>query len=168
MFTAKIDRKEYKTEFTDTNFLKGIVNGKSFHLDIVKNNDKSYHIIFNNKSYNIIIISADNQEKNISLKINGKPFDVKVYDELDILLKNMGIKSKKADVKKELRAPMPGLIVNIPVKKGDFVKQGETLLVLEAMKMENNLKAETDVTIKDIKAKTGNSAEKNEVLIVFE
>ncbi|MCF6185251.1 MAG: biotin/lipoyl-binding protein [Bacteroidales bacterium] len=63
---------------------------------------------------------------------------------------------------------MPGLIVKIPVKKDDFVKQGEILLVLEAMKMENNLKAEHDVTIKNILVQNGNSVEKNEVLIVFE
>ncbi len=167
MITASVNNNEYKIEFSNNNYTQGKINNSDFFIDLIKNNN-SYHILFNQKSYNINIISVDTEEKTISLKINNKSFNIKLTEEIDFLLKKMGIKNKSGQHKKELKAPMPGLIVNIPVKKGDFVKQGETLLVLEAMKMENNLKAEHDVTIKNISAEKGNSVEKNEVLIVFE
>ncbi len=167
MTIATVNGKDYRVEFFDNKFSEGSINNTNFTLDIIKNNTRSFHILFNKKSFNLTIISVDTEEKTISLKINNSDFTVKLTEEIDLLLKKMGIKSKSKQLKKELKAPMPGLIVNIPIKKGDFVKQGETLLVLEAMKMENNLKAEHDVTVKDIPAKKGDSVEKNEVLIVF-
>ena len=60
---------------------------------------------------------------------------------------------------------MPGLVVDIPVSEGQAVKKGETLLILEAMKMENALKATADVTIGRIAVKKGMAVEKNEMLI---
>ncbi len=168
MLTAKINDKEYKIEFSNNNLSEGKINDKNFILDIEKETEHSLHVISDNVSYKVTITDINTDTKNVKLKINNKKYDVTLTDELDRMLKTMGIKSKSGQAKKELKAPMPGLVVNIPVKKGDFVKQGETLLVLEAMKMENNLKAEHDLTIKDIKTEKGNSVEKNEVLIIFE
>lgn len=168
MITTSVNNKDFIIEFSDKEYSQGKINNSDFTLDIIKNDRNSYHILYKHKSFNINIISVDTEEKTVLLKINNTSFTVKLTEEIDLLLKKMGIKSKSKQLKKELKAPMPGLIVNIPVKKGDKIKQGETLLVLEAMKMENNLKAEHDVTIKDIQAEKGNSVEKNEVLIVFE
>ncbi len=168
MITASLNNKDYKIEFSNNTYLKGTINNSEFILDSVKNNQHSFHILYKHKSYNINIITVDTEEKTVSLKINNTAHTIKLTEEIDLLLNKMGIKSKSKQFKKELKAPMPGLIVNIPVKKGDKINQGETLLVLEAMKMENNLKAEHDVAIKEIPVKEGNSVEKNEVLIVFE
>ena len=168
MITASVNNNDYKIEFLNKTCSRGIINNSEFNIDLIKNNNYSYHILYNQKSYNINIISVDTQEKLVLLKINNNSFNIKLTEEIDLLLKQMGIKNKSKQHKKELKAPMPGLIVNIPVNIGDKIKQGETLLVLEAMKMENNLKAEHDVIIKDISAEKGNSVEKNEVLIVFE
>jgi biotin carboxyl carrier protein len=68
----------------------------------------------------------------------------------------------------ELKAPMPGLVLDVRVKVGDVIKKGEPLVVLEAMKMENVLKSIADVTIKKIAIEKGNAVEKNQVLIFFE
>jgi len=168
MITASVNNNDYKIEFLNKEYSQGIINNSDFNIDLIKNNNNSYHVLYNKKSYNINIVSEDTEEKTILLKINNNSFNIKLTEEIDLLLKQMGIKNKSKQQKKELKAPMPGLVVNIPVNKGDKIKQGETLLVLEAMKMENNLKAEHDVTIKDISAEKGNSVEKNEVLILFE
>ena len=168
MILASLNDKDYKIEFSDKEYSQGTINDTNFFLDIIKNGQNSYHILYNNKSFKVNILSVDSEEKTVLLKINNTSYTVKLTEEIDLLLKKMGIKNKTKQLKKELKAPMPGLIVNIPVKKGDKIKQGEILLVLEAMKMENNLKAVHDVTIKDISAEKGNSVEKNEVLIVFE
>ena len=168
MILASLNNKDYKIEFSDKGYSQGTINDTNFFLDIIKNSQNSYHILYNNKSFKVNILSVDSEEKTVLLKINNTSYTVKLTEEIDLLLKKMGIKNKAKQLKKELKAPMPGLIVNIPVKKGDKIKQGETLLVLEAMKMENNLKAVHDIIIKDIPAEKGNSVEKNEVLIVFE
>jgi biotin carboxyl carrier protein len=68
---------------------------------------------------------------------------------------------------KEVKAPMPGLIFEIKVQEGDEVKKGDTLVILEAMKMENILKSPGDGIIKEIRIKKGDSVEKNQVLIQF-
>ena len=71
-------------------------------------------------------------------------------------------------VAKELKAPMPGLVLKIEVEVGQTIKEGDALVVLEAMKMENVLKSPADVVIKSIGVTEGNAVEKNEVLIEFE
>ncbi|MCB0353046.1 MAG: hypothetical protein KDD64_05955 [Bdellovibrionales bacterium] len=68
---------------------------------------------------------------------------------------------------KELRAPMPGVVVSIPIKEGDSVAQGETLLVVEAMKMENNIPAPRDGTVKKIHVQSGQELEPNALLVSF-
>ena len=67
----------------------------------------------------------------------------------------------------DLKAPMPGLVVDVTVSPGDQVKKGDKLLVLEAMKMENILKAPADATVKGVNISKGKTVEKNEVLIQF-
>jgi biotin carboxyl carrier protein len=68
----------------------------------------------------------------------------------------------------DLKAPMPGLILQIAVNEGDIVKKGDTLLILEAMKMENVLKAQGDGIIKKIAVNKGDRVEKNHLLIKFQ
>lgn len=167
MFTAKINKKKYTVEFTDDTFRSGKINNKKFRLDLI-NNEKYFHVIRDNKSYNINIISIDYSEKKVQLKINNTVHHISLTGELDQLIKTMGIKQKLTAKNQNLKAPMPGLVTDIPVQKGDQIKKGEKLLVLEAMKMENNLKAESDLIIKEIIAEKGKSVEKNEVLIIFE
>ena len=62
---------------------------------------------------------------------------------------------------------MPGLIIDLKVKTGDTVKAGDSLLILEAMKMENMLKSPGDGVVKNVKVKKGDAVEKNQVLIEF-
>jgi biotin carboxyl carrier protein len=66
-----------------------------------------------------------------------------------------------------IKAPMPGLIIDLRVKEGDVVKQNDPLIILEAMKMENVIKSPGDGTVKAVKVQKGNSVEKNQVLIEF-
>ncbi|MES1155975.1 MAG: biotin/lipoyl-containing protein, partial [Pseudorhodoplanes sp.] len=74
---------------------------------------------------------------------------------------------KAADTGKQLLCPMPGLVVSIAVKEGQDVKVGETLAVVEAMKMENVLRAERDATVKSIKTKPGDSLAVDAVIMEF-
>jgi biotin carboxyl carrier protein len=67
-----------------------------------------------------------------------------------------------------LKAPMPGLILKIEIEVGQSIKKGDGLIIIEAMKMENELKAHTSGIVKEIKVKSGQPVEKNQVLVIFE
>ena len=86
---------------------------------------------------------------------------------MDVLLEQMGIDMAAANVVNDLKAPMPGLVLEIPVSVGQEIKKGDQLIILEAMKMENVLKAVGDGVVKSIEVGKGDSVEKNQVLIKF-
>jgi biotin carboxyl carrier protein len=88
-------------------------------------------------------------------------------DKFDVLLEKMGMNSNSGSKINNVRAPMPGLIIELKVNDGDEVKAGDTLLILEAMKMENIIKSPGDAKVKLVKVRMGDSVEKNQVLIEF-
>jgi biotin carboxyl carrier protein len=168
MVKATINERQFQIDFVDKQFQKGLINNQSFELDMIKSDDDSWHILRNGKSYNIEIIKIDQAEKRVALKINGKTVNVKLTDRFDDLLKSLGMDNMASKKVLELKAPMPGLVLNIVVKEGDSISKGDALLVLEAMKMENNIKSPTDGIIKKIHAVKGNAVEKNQLLISFQ
>ncbi len=143
------------------------VNGKSFELDSVKIDAKNYHIIQDNKSYSVELVSVD-ADKNMQIKVNGNVYNVSVKDQFDLLLQQLGMEDLASQKVKNVKAPMPGLVLGITVTTGQEVKKGDNLLVLEAMKMENILKSPADGIIGKIKINTGDKVEKNAILIEFE
>lgn len=142
------------------------VNGKQTNLDVVKISENEYSVIKDNQSFNVEFISQDG--KNIKLLVNRNEYIAEVKDSLDLLLDKMGISAVAGAKENELKSPMPGLVLDIKVEVGQEVKEGEPVIVLEAMKMENILKAPTDVTIKTIAVEKGKNVEKNAVLVEFE
>jgi biotin carboxyl carrier protein len=141
------------------------INDKLFSGDIKQVGPFSYNIIYNGESMNLEVLVSDAKNKKHQLKINGKVVDVQLEDKYDELLKKLGMDASSSQKIGDLKAPMPGLVVNIPVSEGDVIKKGDVLLILEAMKMENALKAVADATVKKIMVKTGQAVEKNQVLI---
>jgi len=136
--------------------------------DLYKISDKQFHAIYQNKSFLLTVISADWQNKTCTIKINQHIFEVKIQEEIDLLLQSMGMNSLKNNKVNEIKAPMPGLILDIKVEEGQAIQKGDTLLILEAMKMENILKAPNEGVVKTIIAKKGTNVEKNQILIVLQ
>ncbi|WP_226390875.1 acetyl-CoA carboxylase biotin carboxyl carrier protein subunit [Penaeicola halotolerans] len=143
------------------------VDNEIFDWDVQKISDNEFHIIKNHQSYRCELIAVEAEEKKVILKINNKVAEFKVKDKFDLLLEKLGMSSLASTQLKDIKAPMPGLILDIKVKVGDEVKKGEPILILEAMKMENLLKSPGDGTISAIKVKKGDSVEKNQVMILF-
>ena len=111
----------------------------------------------------------DNSEDNsLKIKINQRVFEVKKKGELDDLISALGLDIPKVRKLKELQAPMPGRIVQISVTVGQDLNIGDEILSLEAMKMENILKAEGVGKVKAIFAEANQVVEKGFVLIEFE
>ncbi len=97
--------------------------------------------------------------------INGRMTEVHVKDERAMLLEEFGLEPDAGAGEREVRAPMPGLVLDVLVEEGDTVAADEGLVVLEAMKMENELAAPAAGTVATIHATQGDAVEKNALLI---
>lgn len=138
---------------------------KDWDIQLVANNQ--WHILYKNHSFNLQLLQVIPETKTIEWNINHKIVQTQYHSELDLLLQSLGLNNASTAKIKELKSPMPGLIKKILVKPGDSVEKGDGLLTLEAMKMENILKAPANLTIQQIKVSEGNAVDKNQVLIVF-
>jgi biotin carboxyl carrier protein len=137
-------------------------------LDIVSNADGTFHILRNQKKYLVEVLSFDKYNKTMQLKINGNIYIVNIQDKYDQLVSKLGL-NKTASIKiNEIKAQMPGLVLEIDVKEGDTIQKGDKVLILEAMKMENVIKALGEGVVKKIHVKKGQSIEKGQLLIELE
>ncbi|WP_259068381.1 acetyl-CoA carboxylase biotin carboxyl carrier protein subunit [Mucilaginibacter sp. X4EP1] len=157
---------EYNYE-VDKNENGLVINGATVAADISALNESTLHIINKLQSYNAEIISFNRSEKTAEIKINNNIYSVTAKDQFDILLDKMGLSSLNNVKVSEIKAPMPGMVLKVFATEGMEIKKGENLFVLEAMKMENIIKAPADVTVKTVKIKPGDKVEKGQVLMVF-
>lgn len=164
MFSVTIQNKTYSVENTDH---KIQVNGKTIEWDLKWISDRKIHLIFENKSIEAELISFDKESKTIQIRLGDKTSTLLVKDRFDILLEQLGMNSNNTGVIKDIKAPMPGLILELKVTPGDVVKKGDVVLILEAMKMENIIKSPGDGVVKAVKVVLKQSVEKNQVLIQF-
>ncbi len=142
-------------------------NGELIEADALDLSNFKRHIIWKDKSYNLELISLNKEEKTAQIKVNGNVYAVQVKDQFDQLLKQLGMDNLTANKVQQIKAPMPGLVLQVLVAEQTEVKKGDNLLVLEAMKMENMLKSPADGLIKKILVKAGDKVEKNQILIQF-
>lgn len=164
MHKATVNNKVFEIDSDEAGWL---VNGEPHTWDIVQLADGYYHILYKNKSYRAELIKNDAETKTITLKINGRNYSVNLKDKFDLLLEKMGMTNTASSKVNSIKAPMPGLIIDLKIKSGDTVKAGDALLILEAMKMENILKSPGEGVVKNVRVKKGDSVEKGQVLIEF-
>ncbi|WP_456375933.1 acetyl-CoA carboxylase biotin carboxyl carrier protein subunit [Lutibacter sp.] len=157
-FKVKVnDSFEYNFKSSDLN-----------KLDLLKLSKSKFHVINNNKPFFINLKKNHFFNKEYLITINDNEYSVKISNPLDVLIKEMGFSIGSSKKSNEIKAPMPGLILDINVKEGQEVKEGDALLILEAMKMENSIGSPRDGIIKSIHAKSGETTEKGEILIELE
>lgn len=134
-------------------------------MDIVELGQGMYHLITNHLSTTAIIEASPVNSKTFDVKIDGEIFSVTIKDQLDQMLEKMGFGIAANKQIKEIKAPMPGLVLEINVQPGDVVMQGSKLLILEAMKMENSILIPLDATIKKVNVTKGQAVEKGQILV---
>ena len=142
-----------------------ILNGKALNIDWINIKDGKFHFIKDKKSYSAEVVETNEAEKQFKIKVNNHQYFLEIKDRYDELLKNLGLDNLNTQKIKEIKAPMPGLVLKILVKEGDIIKKGENLLILEAMKMENMIKAPSDLIVKKISVKIGEKLEKNQIIL---
>jgi len=163
MYKVTVDEQpELEIQIKDGNYF---IENKIADFNIVANSDGTYHALYEGKSYHIKVLKQD--PHNLTLQLNNKKRETRIKNELEDLLTQMGMDKLSGNVMNELKAPMPGMVLKVLVKAGDTVKKGDSLIVLEAMKMENNIKALGDAVVSAIQAKAGDKVEKNQVLMSF-
>ncbi|AXT20258.1 acetyl-CoA carboxylase biotin carboxyl carrier protein subunit [Flavobacteriaceae bacterium AU392] len=137
-------------------------------LDSVQVDDSNYHILHNNSSYKAEIISVNYNKRTYTILVNGAKHEVVITNQLDQLIKEMGFEVGAGKQVNDIKAPMPGLILEVSVSAGQEIQENDPLLILEAMKMENSIISPRDGVIKSIAINKGDAVEKNQLLIEFE
>lgn len=164
MFSVNLQNTSYSVEKSKDQTL---VNQNLLEWDIKWIDEKTVHLIKGNQSIDAELLGLDFETKTIQIRLGYKTATLQLKDRFDLLLDRMGMNSAGTGNVKDIKAPMPGLILDLKVKPGDQVKKGDVVLILEAMKMENIIKAPGDGTVKDVKVSLKQSVEKNQVLIQF-
>ncbi len=164
----KVFYKEDKSHEIELDNHQIKIDGKATEIDLVKLLDNKFHILQNHKSYNLEVIHADYKLKRFSIKVNDNIYDLNLQTELDALLDKMGMSTTADEKMDNVKAPMPGLVLDILVEIGQLINKGDNLVVLEAMKMENIIKASGSGVVKNIKVKIKDAVEKNQLLIEME
>ncbi|MCD4772644.1 MAG: biotin/lipoyl-binding protein [Bacteroidales bacterium] len=163
----KIDDRTANISFLESDGakLKIDIDGKKYNVDVVMVKKGVYSIIHKGISYNVELIENKNSKKYI-VNTLYKTYDIEIID-----AESKYLKRKKQDDSEDesfISSPMPGKIVKIPVKAGDKVKAGDTVIIVSAMKMESEYKVKKDRIIKDIRVKEGDIIDGDQVLVVVE
>lgn len=167
MYKVKVNGKvEHDLSYDDASSTVRI-DGKESKIDAISYSGGIKHVIMDGKSYNVEVLSIDKALKKAEIKVNGSIYSIDAKDEMDQLLEKLGMDTALTAAVKDLKAPMPGLVVEIKVEPGQELAAGDPVLVLEAMKMENVLKSPADLVVDQIKVDAGNTIEKNTVLVTF-
>jgi biotin carboxyl carrier protein len=137
-------------------------------LDMVKTSNSHFHLLQNNKGYELNLLKADYLKKTLRISVNGNVYNIEIKDEFDQQVQKMGLLAVPSQKVNSIKAPMPGLIVEIMVKEGQEVSEGTPMLVLSAMKMENVILSQGDGIIKSVTIKKDDTVEKGQLIIEME
>lgn len=136
--------------------------------DITTLPNGQFHILYKNRSYTASVLEADAASKTFKIRMGQNLYSLQVKDSFDQLAEKMGMGAANQRKSNTIKAPMPGLVLSVMVQPGQAIKKGESVLILEAMKMENVIKAPGDGVVKSIAVVKGNAVEKNQVLVELE
>ena len=145
-----------------------MLNDTAANADISRQPNGLVSVLLNGRSYTAIIEKTDRKNKEVTLRVNGQLYKTTIKEPIDLLLNKMGLDLKSMQKAEPVKAPMPGMVLKILVTPGQQINKGDALIILEAMKMENVLKASGPATVKSIKAVERTAVEKGAVLIELE
>lgn len=135
------------------------------NIDFLPIDDQHFHVILHDKTYQASLIEANYQDKSFRISINGSHYMVQLSDQYDQLVDQLGLNVAAKQAALDIIAPMPGLVLDIMIENGQEIEEGTPILILEAMKMENILKATASGRIESIEVEKGNAVEKGQLLV---
>src|SRR5512143_2248402 len=160
-YITTVEGKQFTVEIIDEKHVS--VDGKLYEVDFeAVSGQPVYSLILDGKSHESYIARGDD---NWQVLLRGRLYQVTVEDEREKRLRAAAGGGVAESGEFILKAPMPGLVVAVPVSEGQEVKKGQVILILESMKMQNELKAPRDGVVQRIKVKAGESVEQKQTLL---
>ncbi len=160
-YLTTVGDKTFTIEINDDRHI--VVDGKTYEVDLEAMSSESlYSLLLDSHSFESFV---DEAEEGWRVLLRGDLYDVTVVDERAARLAKSagGVAAQSGDY--HLKAPMPGVIVSVPVSEGQTAKKGDILVVLESMKMQNELKSPREGMVARIKVKSGDNVEQSQVLV---
>jgi len=167
-YEINIENRNAKIELINRTGNKALikVDDKKYDLDIVEVETGVYSILYNGHSYNVELIQGESSKKFI-VNTFSRSFNVEVVDSESKYISNRK-KGMEVEGSNQVASPMPGKIVKIPVTAGETVTAGQTLIIVEAMKMQSEFKATGDKKVQAVHVKEGDTVDSHQVMITLE
>lgn len=142
------------------------VDGKEYEADLLMVEQDVYSVILNGKSFNVELIQGKST-KEYTVNTYRHSYEAEIIDAESRYRRNRE-NGKALEGNNSIISPMPGKIVSVIVKAGDHVKEGQTLIIVSAMKMESEFKARRDGIVTEVRVKEGDTVDGKQLLIVIE
>lgn len=160
-YITTVEGKEFEVEVVDEKHIR--IGGRLLTIDFESvNGQPVFSVIIDGKSYESFISEGD---EGWQVLMRGRQYQITVEDEREKRLKAAAGGGVAEGGEFNLKAPMPGLVVAIPVAEGQEIKKGQVLIILESMKMQNELKSPKDGVVERIRVKAGESVEQKQALL---
>ena len=160
-YITTIDEKQFEIEVVDDHHIR--IGDRLLEVDFESvSGQPVFSIIIDNKSYESFVYQGDDDWQ---VLMRGRLYQIKVEDEREKRLRAAAGSGISEGGEFHLKAPMPGLVVSLAVEEGQEIKKGQVMLILESMKMQNELKAPRDGTVDRIRVKPGESVEQKQTLL---
>jgi biotin carboxyl carrier protein len=155
--------QEWKLVVDDNNII--LTETEISSLQLLQTDSNAFHVIDDTEGFNIKIQTDERVSNKLFIDYGNTTYEVDVLDALQQQIAAMGLDKKEDTSVQFIKAPMPGLVLDIFVKEGDRLNKGDKLLVLEAMKMENVINVPADTVIKKVLVQKGTAVEKGVLLV---
>lgn len=161
---AEIGNQKLEIQIISKNEI--VLNGKKYNITLNKLNKGLYQLSFENKQYQLYLMEI--QPGHFQTVIEGEEHSIHLQTKLEAEANKLLKKNSNSNSNKKVTAPMNGLVVKVNKNIGEKVEIGESLIVLEAMKMENEIKSLSEGIVKTVNCIVGNSVDKGELLFIIE
>ena len=162
-YVARVADHEFSVDVLNDTTIS--INGKVYKIDARSiDNEQIYSFLMNDHSYEIFASRIDN---GYDVLVSGERHEVIVEDEYTQRLTQLGGSTRAPRGDAQVKAPMPGLVVAVRAVEGDSVKKGQSIIILEAMKMENELRAPFNGLVKSVKVTAGQTVDQGQLLMVI-
>ena len=162
-YIAEVDGQEFTSEILDEHHIR--FGKEILEVDLVAvGGQPLYSLIVNGESYEGFVYP---EERGWQVLLLGRAFSIIIEDEREKRLRSKVASSTKPGREFQLKAPMPGLIVSVPIHEDQIVEKGQILVILESMKMQNELRAPFSGTVARLKVKAGESVLQKQIMLIL-
>lgn len=171
-YVVTIGQRRFQVKVISSHLVQ--VDGQRCEVDLVRLAENHYSLRLDNSVFDVVSDPLPEEINNgfasprVRVLINTREYIATVDDRRSLLLKSLGREEANKSGSVVVMSPMPGMVVKVEVREGEEVSEGQGLIVLEAMKMENELKAPVRGRVSSVHVQRGTSVEKGEKLVTIE